>query len=84
MTCYGYPMNRQNMKNEVEGPVRRAVEGRTQERVFYLSIPYFHGPGDTLSGIRVVAVGDRSIYFNDCFENELGLASVDPGAECSL
>ena len=84
VTCYGYPMNRQNMKNEVEGPVRRAVEGRTQERVFYLSIPYFNGPGDTLSGIRVVAVGDRSIYFNDCFENELGLASVDPGAECSL
>jgi hypothetical protein len=59
----------QNMRIEIETPVKQRVQ--SGEQVFYLSVPQYNGPDGELSGIRVVATGDKGFFQDSCFSNEM-------------
>jgi RHS repeat-associated protein len=68
VTCFQQPTNSPNM-SRFEMDVREAVN--FGENIIYISVPQYNGYNGSLSGISVVAVGDRGYYAEECFVNSI-------------
>ncbi|WP_026929882.1 hypothetical protein [Glycomyces tenuis] len=70
----------QAMRNGIERFARRQVA--QGEHLFYLSVPQFGGPDGELSGIRVIAVGNKGYFSDGCYTNEFFDPTVIADSAC--